>query len=376
MKKIQLITAILVSLFIYGVVIERDTLVGFARNLATPGDPAPVGKYDNTTEEPLNTRVDAPRVDPAVSVVAVHSVAAEVQSGLVLRGQTEAARRVEVRSEGAGRVVSEPLRKGASVYAGQVLCHLDTGTLDAQLAEARARQSEAEASANTATQLAERGFGPENSAIAALAGLESAKANVQRVERMIEQLDIRAPFDGLLESDTAELGSLLQPGAPCATVIALDEIKLVGFVPELDVPNLEVGQQAGAEFLSGQQVLGRVTFISRSADPLTRTFRLEVRIPNPGLTIREGQTVQIAIAYAGERAHLLPENVLTLDDEGTLGVRIAQDDVAKFVPVQIIRDAENGFWLSGLPEQVDVIIVGQEYVTDGRAITVTLQDAP
>ncbi len=361
MRIVHVLTALLVAMFIYAVIMERDWLLSFAGV--------------ESVAETVADAADQPILSIAVSVVAQHSVAQKVQSGVLLRGQTEAARRVDVRAETSGRVVSEPLRRGAMVEAGQILCELDAGTLQSQLAEAHARETEAVANANVATQLAERGFGAENNAISALAGLEAAKARVQSVERMMDQLVIHAPFAGLLESDTTEIGSLLQPGGLCATVIALDTIKLVGYAPELDVIALEVGQRAGARLISGRQVVGQVTFISRSADPLTRTFRLEVTIDNADLSISDGQTAEIAIETAGETAHLLPQNVLTLDNDGNLGVRIAVDNVAKFVPVKIIRDTMDGFWLSGLPDAVDVIIVGQEYVIDGRAIDVTMQDA-
>ncbi len=360
MRIVQILTALLVAMFIYAIIMEREALLAFAG--ATPEKSEP------------DEIVITPEINPAVSVVAMHSVAQPVQSGLLLRGQTEAARRVDMRSETSGRVVSEPLRRGTSVEAGQILCQLDPGTLESQLAEAKARQTEAESNANVATQLAERGFGAENSAISATASLEAAKARVLSVERMMDQLVIHAPFAGILESDTTEIGSLLQPGGLCATVIALDKIKLVGYVPEMDVIALEVGQRAGARLISGRQVVGQVTFISRSADPLTRTFRLEVTVDNADQSISDGQTAEIVIETAGEIAHLLPQHVLTLDNDGTLGVRIAVDGVARFVPVKIIRDALDGFWLSGLPDAVDVIVVGQEYVTDGRVITVTMQD--
>nr|WP_276612525.1 HlyD family efflux transporter periplasmic adaptor subunit [Pseudorhodobacter turbinis] len=91
-------------------------------------------------------------------------------------------------------------------------------------------------------------------------------------------MTLSAPFDGLLETDTAELGALLQPGSSCATVIQLDPIKMVGFLAETDVDKVSVGAMAQARLASGREAVGRVTFLSRSADPLTRTFRVEVTV--------------------------------------------------------------------------------------------------
>jgi multidrug efflux system membrane fusion protein len=344
-----------------------------------------------------------------------------------------------VRAETSGRVISDPLRKGAFVEEGEVLCKLDPGTrqsalkeararlaealarvpeaeakkpeAEARVQEARARLTEAEArlneasiNANAASKLSEQGFAAQTrvagtqaavrgaeaaieSAKAQLksarsgletvkatiesarAGVESARAAVESAEEEVERLTIAAPFAGLLESDTAELGSLLQPGALCATVIQLDPIMMVGFVPETEVDRVELGAAAKAELATGGTVEGEVVFISRAADPTTRTFRVEIEVPNPELRLRDGQTAEITIDAAGTQAHLLPQSALTLNDAGTLGVRlVTPDSRASFAPVQLLRDTPNGVWLAGLPEQARVIVIGQEYVTDGVRI--------
>jgi multidrug efflux system membrane fusion protein len=123
------------------------------------------------------------------------------------------------------------------------------------------------------------------------------------------------------------------------------------------------------------QVNGQVTFLSRSADPTTRTFRVEIEVPNPDLALRDGQTAEILIAAEGERAHLLPASALTLNDEGTLGIRVVGEASAvEFMPVTMLRDTPEGVWLAGLPDAVDVIVVGQEYVTQGVTVAPTFRE--
>jgi multidrug efflux system membrane fusion protein len=404
MRFMPLFTAIVVSIALYALVFERESLLAFAQ--VEPG-----------IEEIID---DAVTLNP-ISVVAMTSHAVTVDSAVIMRGRTEAARQVTVASEISGLVISEPIRKGAFVDAGDLLCQLDPGTLAAQLAEGRARLAEAqgrvpeaqatvvEASAsvreaeinvNVARRLSEEGFASETRLISAEAALEAANAGVQRAssqvisaqagiegaqatvaadERAIERLNITAPFAGLLESDTSELGSLMQPGAPCATIIQLDPIKLVGFVPEASVSQITVGAMAGARLTTGQEVVGQVTFLSRSADEQTRTFRVEVRVPNADQLIGDGQTAEIVVASDGRMAHLLPASSLTLDNDGAIGIRaiVTQDgtdtDIARFMPVGIMRDTIDGIWVTGLPETVDVIVVGQEYVTDGVPVVATMQ---
>ena len=375
MRILPPLTALAVAATLYVAVFERDRLM--ATTAAQPGPP--------DTDQPQATVT----ADGAISVVAVVSQASQVQNAVIARGRTEAARQVEVRAETGGLVRSEPLRRGAFVTSGQTLCELDPGTrpqqeaeADARVAEAQARLREAEVNADAANRLNEGGFATETRRISTEAALESARAGVQSARSALDairidiaRLTVTAPFEGLLETDTAELGSLLQPGGACATVIQLDPIKLVGFVPEAEVDRINVGAVAGARLISGREVQGRVTFLSRSADPATRTFRVEVTVPNTDLTIRDGQTAEMLIAADGVMAHLLPASSLTLDNTGVLGVRLAIDGQARFAPVTVLRDTVDGMLVTGLPDQATVITVGQEYVTDGTPITVTLQQA-
>ena len=399
MKLVPVLIAALVSVALYFLVFERDRLRDFAglaaaEDVAAPPPAAPLAG--------------------GVRVVAMASTAQTIDSAVILRGRTEAARQVTVATETAGRVISDPLRKGQLIAAGDPLCRLDPGTRDSQmaeaqarlseaqsrvpeakaaLAEAEARQREADINVNAARQLNEGGFASQTRLVSAEAqreaasagilrarsaitgaeaGIEAATAAVAAVTRDIDRLTVHAPFAGLLETDTAELGTLLQPGSPCATIVQIDPIKLVGFVPERDVDRITVGAPVQARLASGTAVQGEVTFLSRAADDTTRTFRVEVTVPNPDLAIRDGQTAEIVVASDGATAHLVPQSALTLDDDGALGVRVVGDDgTAQFAPVTLLRDTVDGVWLAGLPETVNIITVGQDFVSDGVAVLPT-----
>lgn len=407
MKLIPILVALIVSAFLYLLVFERDGLLNFTGGNDTDTLPA-----TEQTQDAVEINPDRP-----VLVVAMHSSAQSVDSAVMLRGRTEAARQVNVMAETSGKVISPPLRKGTYVEAGQTLCQLNPGTRESRLNEARARLIEAQArlpeararetgaaatlaetkiSENAARRLNESGYASETRAASAkaalqgaLAGVESAKAAVisakasaeaakaavAAAQKDIDNLTITAPFAGLLETDTAELGTLLQPGAHCATIIQLDPIKLVGFTPETEVDRVTVGAMAGARLSSGREVVGRVIFLSRSADPQTRTFRVEIEVPNKGLAIRDGQSAEILVASEGTSAHLLPQSSLTLNNHGTLGVRyVDNQSIVGFAPVTILRDSNDGIWVTGLPDTVDVIISGHEYVVAGVKIDATYRE--
>ena len=415
MKILSIFSAIAVVAFLFFWVFQRDMLLAFAGSGTQEAPAADTAEAVPAAAE--NTaRPEAP--ENLVAVVAIRSVAQTIDGAVVLRGQTEAARQVTVAAETSGLVISEPLRKGAFVNAGEELCSLDPGTREATLAEARARLTEAqgrvpeaeaavaeararvreaEINLNAAQQLSEDGFASETRLVSAQAAMDAANAGVQRAnsgvssaeagieaaeaavasaEREIERLKILAPFSGLLETDTAELGALMQPGTPCATIIQLDPIKLVGFVPEADVGKVTLGAIAGARLTTGEEVRGIVTFVSRSADETTRTFRVEVEVANEDLAISDGRTVEILIASDGRKAHLIPQSALTLDDDGVLGVRtIADGNTAAFMAVTLLRDTAQGVWVTDLPDELDIISIGQEFVTDGVTVSPTFAEA-
>jgi multidrug efflux system membrane fusion protein len=363
MRIVPVLVAVLVTAFLVTLVLYRDTLLAIAGS----------GPETQLTQEVEEAEAPATR---AVRVVAMTSTARSVADAVILRGETQATREVELRAETSGRVVSDPLRRGAMVAQDQIICQIDIGTREAMLAEAQARLADARINFSAADRLSQDGFASSTRVATTEANLRSAEAAVAAAAKEIERLTIKAPFDGVLESDSAEIGSLLQGGGLCATVIQLDPIRLVGFAPETEVDRIEVGALAGARLAAGQEVQGRVTFLSRSADPTTRTFRVDIEVPNPDLTIRDGQTAEIIIAAPGTSAHLLPQSSLTLNDDGALGVRLVDpEQVARFAPVTLLRDTVDGVWISGLEETADVIIVGQEYVSDGVPVIPTYREA-
>lgn len=309
--------------------------------------------------------------DPPVPVTVLPSRAQPTATRLVLRGRTAANRNVAVQAETAGRVISEPRRKGQKVAEGDVLCRLETGARDAQLKEAEARFVEAEVEELAARTLSRKGFTAETTLKSRQAQLKAAQAAVDLVRLDIDRLEIRAPFDGVLESDTAELGSRLAPGSLCATLIDLSSVKVTASVSEREVDQLAVGQTTVARLINGRIIPGKISFISRVSDPETRTYEVEITLPNPDGAIRDGMTAELTIELPAAPAHRIPLSALTLDDDGNLGVRVAEGSTVRFYKISGMREEVGGAWVWGLPETADVIVVGQEFVRDGRAIRPT-----
>lgn len=327
---------------------------------------------EDKTADPIETPVRG--ADDAVPVIVLESTAQTTNSTLVVRGRTEAARDVRVAARTSGSVISAPLRRGAQVTEGQPLCELDAGIRAAELAEAEAALAEAQAEADASTRLQQKGYAAEMTLKTRLARLEAAEARLDRVKWDIDQLIVRAPFNGVLESDTAEFGTFLSTGGVCADVIDLSSVKVAGFVSEREIDLLSVGQETKARLINGIEAVGNISFLSRMADEQTRTFAVEVELPNPEGLIRDGMTAELRIDLPERKGHLVPQSALTLDDDGRMGVRVDVDGIARFRPIQILSLQPGGVWVGGLAESARIIVVGQEFVRDGRAIVGTVAD--
>lgn len=330
--------------------------------------PGPVAVSVGSADAAQTVAGGADRADAPVPVMVLETVATETRNRLLVRGRTMANRRVEVDAETVGLVVSEPLRRGARIEAGQLLCRLDPGSRPAQLREAEARLAEARADLDAADRLTAQGFTAATTRNTRQAEFEAAQAGVDLIRLDIARLEIRAPFSGVLESDTAELGALLSAGESCATVIDLSTIRAAGFVNEQAVDLIAEGQHARVRLVNGRVADGEISFIARVADEETRTYEVEIALPNAEERLRDGMTAELDIDLPAVRAHRIPQSALTLDDQGRLGVRLAEGTTARFVPVRILRDERNGVWVAGLGERASVIVVGQEFVRDGRPI--------
>lgn len=290
---------------------------------------------------------------------------------LTLRGRTEADAKVQVRAETAGMVLAVPARKGDFVKKGTILCTIEKGAREATLLEAKASFAQAEADYEAAKRLANRGHTAKLKVAEFQAKLDSARAAIRRAELDLERTQIAAPFSGIIEAQPAKVGDFLSIGGSCANLVSTDPLVIVGAVSERDITSLKTGMTARARLVTGETVEGFVRFISPASDANTRTFRTELQVANADYRLKDGITATIEIPLKSTRAHQFSPAILGLDDNGRVGVRtIVDEDKVQFVPVTILGRSDDGIWVDGLPDQVKVITVGQDYVINGQKVRV------
>ena len=202
--------------------------------------------------------------------------------------------------------------------------------------------------------------------------LDAAVAAVKRAELALERTQITAPFAGIMETRAVEVGDLMDMGGTCATLLDDTPMLLVGLVTEQDVGKLVLGAQVSAELLTGEQVQGELTYISRAADPTSRSYAIEVEIAGSENSIRQGITAEIFVAASETPAQLIPPSALTMNDAGAIGVKlIDQTNVVQFAEVKVIGEntsVDPGMWVTGLPSSSVLITHGQEIVFPGQTV--------
>jgi multidrug efflux system membrane fusion protein len=316
---------------------------------------------------------DAPApsaTEPAVPTVQVLDLVAELhERRLVLFGRSEAQRKVQVRAETSGQVVEKVAQKGQAVKAGDVLIRLDMEDRGARLREVEALVEQWQAKAKASASLARSGYAAAVQSAEDAAALESARARLEAVKLEIERTEIRAPFDGVVDDILVEVGDYVDAYDQVALVVDLDPIKIVVQVTEQNADGIRVGRKAAVRLVTGTTAGGAISYVARTGDPATRTFRVEISAANADARIAEGVTAEVVLPVGQTLAHLVSPAILTLNDSGAVGVKVVDDEgQVQFLPIEIVDDTSEGMWISGLPERSRVIIVGQEFVRDGQQV--------
>jgi len=206
-----------------------------------------------------------------------------------------------------------------------------------------------------------------------LANLEAQISNVKSVLKNIkldiDKRSIKAPFDGIISKKMVEETEFISVGTPLFTIIDLDPIKIEGYLSEFDVNKVSVGTKAIIEDSNGIKKNGIISFISPSAETSTRTFEITIEANNKDLSYKSGITTKIIIKGSELKAHKIPPSILTLLDDGTVGVKaVNNENKVTFYPTKSIKDTIDGMWVSGLPEKVNLIVSGQEYISIGDTV--------
>lgn len=342
-------------------------LVGFAAWVAT-GTFSSVGSASDAAAERKAEAAEKPK-EPLRTVAVITPPRDTHARAIRISGLTEADKRVVLATRVGGVIAKLPLKQGEHVKAGDLIMMLDAEEKVAAVDTAKQLVAQRQAEMDAATRLARSGNLAKLQLDTARSNLASAKSQFEAAQADLARNEVKAPFDGIIDRIPVEIGSNLMQGGEVATILKLDPVVARGEISERDLRFVKLGDAADVRLVNGETVKGTLRYISRDASSATRTFRVEVAIPNADGAIPAGMTAEITLKAAPTDAVELPRSVVTLSGSGDLGIRaVDKDNKVVFFPIDLVDDTPKGLVLAGIPADARVIVAGQELVTDGAEV--------
>lgn len=295
-----------------------------------------------------------------------------------LTGAIRANRDVTLSAEESGRIVEIVIEKGRRVRAGDVILRIDDTVLRSQVAEARAQADLARETWDRRRRLWEDDqVGSELAYLEARFAAEQSAARLATLEERLARTAVRSPIDGVFDERRVELGALVSAGTPVARIIQIDPVKVVAGVPERYGTEVMPETPAMVRFdvLDGQSFEGLVRYVGASVDPRTRTFPIEVEVPNPGGRIKPEMIATISLARSElDGVIVVPQEALIRTAEG-FRVFVAEgagdERTARAVDVEVGPGGGNEVVISaGLEAGDQLVIVGQQQLAGGDRIRI------
>ncbi|MGE0563588.1 MAG: efflux RND transporter periplasmic adaptor subunit [Pseudolabrys sp.] len=295
---------------------------------------------------------------------------------LILSGRTEAIHKMMAIARTNGTIVELNVRRGSHVNKGDVIARLSDEARVAQVAQARALVTQRKSELEAKRRLIETGALPRLDLGNLEAQHKAAEAALAAADVELDRSAVIAPWSGVITDVPVEPGQAVTATKEIAQIVALDPMLVVVEVSERKLPGVKVGAEVEVRLITGVAAKGRIRFVSKSASQTTRTYRVEVEVPNPGGEIPDGITSEVAIALTAEPATRVPRSALTFSSGGELGVRIVgADNKVAFLPVTVAEDEQTFMWVAGVPDRARVIVQGQDFVREGQVVEPVLAGA-
>lgn len=292
-----------------------------------------------------------------------------IQREITVSAHTAANRRVNIKAEVSSTVEKILKPQGAFVKKDEIIIELETREGPVRMKQAKANLKQRQIEAASVKKLQAKGLANESQVALAETQLANAEAELIRAHLLVESSLIRAPFDGVIDQRSVEVGDFVREGSDLVTVMDFSPYLIKGQVAELEASNITIGDRAFAELVNGDRVEGKVRFIAAEADPKTRTYLIEVEIANPSGSMTSGLTAKLFIPQPVTHSYLVSPALLILSDDGKLGLKGIDDGHnVVFRPINLLKADVEGIWVYGLGESAEIITVGQGFVKYGEQV--------
>lgn len=322
---------------------------------------------------------DAPEASPNAansvnSVQILTSVAEQWTQDIVVQGQLIPMRRITLKSEVSGRILSLKKNQGEPVNQGEQLLTISDEGRKADLNQAQADVEYNTLELESAAELKKAKFVSASDISRFQAALAEAEAKLEKAQLAYDYGKPVAPFSGLIDRRHIETGDQIKPGDALFDIVQIDKLRVTAFVSQQKVSSLVEGQSITLTLLDGSELQGTLDFISAAADEATRSYYIEVSVDNPERRRIAGASVTLNIPSKIKMAHRISPALLRLNKNGKPGVyAVADDNTVVYYPVDILSVGNQAI-VSGLPESARLISLGAGFVKVGQHVQVSEQE--
>ena len=305
----------------------------------------------------FSVQVESSQAQPIeLSVSALGSVTSEVEA--------------TVRSRTEGIVQALNVQAGDEVVQGQVIVQLATEDRQLKLDRASLEARRLDREFRRSQQLFEQQLITKSALDSVESALKAAEAAVADAQKSLDFLRVRAPFDGVVESVMVEVGSVVGAQSALLSLVDPSQLMITVELAQTDIAQVVKGQRASVARAGALPQAATVQRIAPLSSGVSRMFEVDL-LPASTAGLRAGMSVSAEIQVEKVQAHFVSPAWLFLDDNGRVGVKtVSTEGVVQFFPVELVRADAQGFYVSGLPESVDIISVGAGFVSAGSTVEV------
>ena len=291
-----------------------------------------------------------------------------------LQGKVDAKDNVPVTAKMPGVLTRILVKNGDNVRQGQLLAQLDDNIMGKNLAELELQLRTAEDVYNRQKGLWDQKVGTEMQYIQAKSQKEAAEQRIATVKEQMGQSRIYAPISGTVDVVILKIGQAISPGMPLCNILNLSKLKVQGEVTEAYASKVHMGDQVVVSFPDlNKEITTKVTYVSKSINPTTRTFSVECMLP-PGADYRANMVAILKIVdYQAPNAVTVPVNLIQNAEDGDF-VLVAEktgEKSATAKKVKVVTGNNYGGNMevkSGLKKGDFVISTGFQEINNGETV--------
>ena len=310
----------------------------------------------------------------AAKVKVVQSIAQERQVSITLNGYTKSSQSVEIKPETYGYVVKAMAKNGQFLKKGDPIIIVEPQNKDYAFKKAHAELEKQRLRYDAAQKIYEKELSSQGALKDALAELKSAEASFNQAKLDLDKTLINAPFNGYIDEVLVHEGDFINAlNSVVAKFSSIDPLLVVVYVPQTLIGLVKDSKKVKAISDNDKVFDGKITFVSKVANPNTRTFQVEALINNIDESLHIGESIKLQIFFNEiKKLHSIPKSALILDTDGRISVKIMDEtNQVKTIAVEIFDEDRDTFWVGGLPGEASIITLGNSYVKDGEVVEVT-----